>query len=137
MSDVPPMHRKTLEYREMRQFETGATRNLDDDQLALEGFLSPVAIQFFAEYMHSHRKQADGTVRDGDNWQKGIPIPSYVESLVRHVFDVWRWHRGLETRDGLKEALGGVQFNIQGLIHELFKDEQAAQSRDDDLRGDS
>ncbi len=44
----------------MRNFETGATRNLCDDKLAYEGFNSPLVMKRFAEYMHLHRKQADG-----------------------------------------------------------------------------
>lgn len=116
--------RRIGEEARMRQFDTGATRNLDDEQFDIEGFLSPVALQVFFEYMHKHRFQADGTVRDGDNWQKGIPVESYMKSLLRHVFDLWRWHRGLSTRDGLDEAIGGAMFNIQGLAHELYKDSQ-------------
>src|SRR5687768_4320669 len=35
----------------MREFETGATRNLDNGKLDYEGFLSPLVMERFAEYM--------------------------------------------------------------------------------------
>ena len=43
--------------KEMRKFETGATRNLDDGKFDFDGFLSPLTLKRFAEYMHKHRKQ--------------------------------------------------------------------------------
>jgi len=51
----------------MRTFKTGATRNDDTGKLDFEGFLSPIALEKFAEYMHKNRIQADGNVRDSDN----------------------------------------------------------------------
>jgi hypothetical protein len=39
---------------------TGATRNLDEDKLDYEGFLSPYVLRRFAAYMHEHRKTPDG-----------------------------------------------------------------------------
>lgn len=39
----------------MRKFDTGATRNDDSNNLDFEGFLSPLALQAFAEYDPSYR----------------------------------------------------------------------------------
>jgi hypothetical protein len=61
----------------MRNFTTGATRNSDVNKLDYEGFLSPVVLEEFAIYMQTHRKQADGKLRESDNWQKGIPKEVY------------------------------------------------------------
>lgn len=105
----------------MRQFDTGATRNTDEEQLDYEGFLSPLSLRRFAEYMHAHRFQADGTVRDSDNWQKGIPRESYRKSLLRHTMDVWLDGREFDSREDVENALCGVIFNAQGLLHELVK----------------
>jgi hypothetical protein len=51
----------------MRTFKTGATRNDDSNKLDFEGFLSPTALEHFAEYMNKNRVQADGNIRDSDN----------------------------------------------------------------------
>lgn len=103
----------------MLRFDTGATRNVKDDELGLEGFISPAALILFAQYMHRHRKTADGGTREPDNWQKGMPDDSYTESLIRHVFDLWLLHRNFEdlSREDYEDALCGIFFNVQGLMH--------------------
>lgn len=109
----------------MREFKSGATRNNSDHKFDYEGFISPSAMYKFAKYMHSHRKQVDGTLRDSDNWQKGIPKDVYVKSLTRHFFDFWRLQRGEKVinPDNNKpsteeELLCAIMFNTQGLLHE-------------------
>lgn len=113
---------------EVRQFTTGATRNLDNNKLDYEGFLSPLAVHAFARYMHKHRKQKDGTLRASDNWQKGIPDDVYVKSAFRHFMDVWSMHHGIDMispDDGepvtMEDALCALLFNVQGMLHELIK----------------
>ncbi len=120
----------TKSNEKVRQFSTGATRNLDNHKLDYEGFLSPIAIEAFAEYMNSHRLQKDGTLRASDNWQKGIPKEVYMKSMWRHFFDFWKMHRGLEAinPDNNKpftkeELLCALMFNVQGYLHEELKHE--------------
>jgi hypothetical protein len=74
--------------------------------------------------MNKHRIQPDGKVRDGDNWQKGVPIDTYMKSMLRHVLDVWLEHRGYNSRDGIIDALCGVIFNAQGYLFELLKEDE-------------
>lgn len=112
----------------MRQFETGATRDAESGKLDYEGFLSYRVIERYAEYMDKHRMQADGNLRDSDNWQKGIPITVYIKSLWRHFFSVWKIHRGgtvTDERDGhivtMDEALCGVIFNTMGYLDQYLK----------------
>lgn len=111
----------------MRQFDTGATRHTDEGKLDYEGFLSPLVLRRFAEYMHKNRVQADGGLRASDNWQKGIPMDAYMKSLLRHVMDTWTMHRQYIVADSddlpgdLEEALCGVLFNAMGYLHELVK----------------
>lgn len=107
----------------MRTFETGATRDTDEDKLDFEGFLSPRVLQRFAEYMHHHRKQADGQLRASDNWQKGIPREAYMKSMWRHFMDVWMMHRSVDSVNPLvlEDALCAMLFNVQGYLHELLK----------------
>lgn len=106
----------------MRHFETGATRDSDEDKYDFEGFLSPIVLERYAEYMHKHRLQADGEMRDSDNWQKGIPKTAYIKSLMRHVHDLWLEHRGYPSRDGLETALCAIAFNAFGYLYEVLKD---------------
>jgi penicillin-binding protein-related factor A (putative recombinase) len=107
----------------IRKFKTGATRDVEVGKLDYEGFLSPIVLKAFAEYMNKHRVQTDGEVRDSDNWQKGIPKSSYMKSLFRHFMDLWMEHRGYESRDGIKDALYGIIFNSMGYLFELLKEE--------------
>jgi len=106
-----------------RHFDTGAFRNSDKDKLDYEGFLSPLVLEEFAKYMHEHRKLEDGTYRDSDNWQKGIPIDQYMKSLWRHFFDTWKNHRGHETKESQIENLCAIMFNSMGMLHEILKNE--------------
>jgi hypothetical protein len=106
----------------IRKFETGATRDGDKRKPDYDGFLSPLALEAFGQYMHFNRHMADGSLRDSDNWQKGIPIKAYVKSLWRHFLDTWRYFRGYPTAEGPVWALCGVIFNAQGLLHELLKE---------------
>jgi hypothetical protein len=108
----------------IRQFDTGATRDLDVNKLDYEGFLSPLALDAFATYMHGKRKMADGSLRDSDNWQKGIPLDAYMKSGYRHFLDWWKHHRGvgdLATEDEI-DTLCALLFNVQGYLHELLKE---------------
>ncbi len=104
--------------RKMRQFETGATRDSDDDKFDYEGFLSPHALRRFAEYMHKHRHQADGKLRASDNWQKGIPLRQYMKSAWRHFMDLWLALRA-DDWDNAEESACALLFNVQGILHEL------------------
>ena len=114
----------------MREFETGATRNIDVNKFDYEGFLSPLVIEEFARFMHGHRIQADGKLRDSDNWQKGIPLNAYMKSLWRHFMNVWKYHRGHAIYDengkevSIKEELCGILFNTMGYLHEIVKKEK-------------
>jgi len=109
----------------MRTFGSGATRGADSEKLDYEGFLSPFALQRYCEYLHDHRVQADGQLRDSDNWQKGIPRDVYFKSLLRHVFEAWMAHRDKSLdRQLLQDAISGIIFNALGYLHEDLKDEE-------------
>lgn len=110
----------------MRQFKTGATRDSDKDKLDFEGFLSPIVIEEFAKYMHKNRIQADGGMRDADNWQKGIPIDAYMKSMWRHFHAVWKGHR--LNHDNI-EDLCALLFNVQGMLLERIKERDGKSSR--------
>lgn len=108
----------------MRKFITGATRDNDESKNDYEGFLSPLVIEAYGNYMTKHRKQADGNLRDSDNWQKGMPKDCYIKSGWRHFMDWWKEHRGIPSREGLIDALCALMFNVMGYLHETLKEER-------------
>ena len=116
----------------IQQFPTGATRSSDEGKNAYDGFLSMPAIEEFGDYMTRHRLQADGSLRDPDNWQKGMPLASYVSSLLRHTLELVGLQRGyvshrmkrefqaerLTDLEFLKrETACAIWFNVQGFLH--------------------
>ena len=110
---------------EMRTFETGATRNADDNKLDFEGFLSPLVLEEFAKYMHSHRLQADGKLRDSDNWQNLFGEKHYdvcMKSAWRHFFSWWKSHRGLPTEESIEQSICALIFNANAYLHKLKKE---------------
>ena len=114
--------------KNIRKFESGATRDVDQNKNDYEGFLSPLVIEAFGDYMTLHRVQSDGKLRDSDNWQKGMPLSAYMKSLWRHFLDLWKIHRGHEVKDKkdghiitAKEACCAIIFNTMGYLHESLK----------------
>lgn len=112
----------------LRTFATGATRDTDDGKYDYEGFLSPAVLEAYAAYMHKHRVQPDGSLRASDNWQKGVPLTSYMQSMWRHFMDVWFWHRGRPRDAGRLEAVMALLFNVQGYAFELLRDDNTEES---------
>lgn len=116
-----------LAERRIREFITGATRDLDVEKLDFEGFESPLVTKRFAQYMHLHRKQVDGSLRGSDNWQKGIPKEAYIKSLVRHMEDVklhWDGYADEAVDKEFESVLCAVLFNAQGMLFELLKEKR-------------
>ena len=114
---------------EMRQFDTGATRNTDTGKNDYEGFYHPLIIEAYGNYMNKHRIQADGKLRDSDNWQKGIPKSAYMKSLWRHFLDLWFMHRGYKRYDDITKeeltmsgVLCAILFNVMGYLFEILKE---------------
>ena len=126
-ADIRKFMEPTKDDDTIRKFDTGATRDTTRDKLDFEAFLSPAVLVRYAQYMHECRKQSDGNLRNGDNWQKGIPIPVYMKSELRHVIDVWLHLRGLgdlaEIKD-LEKCLCAVLFNTMGLLHVILKEKR-------------
>ena len=110
----------------MRHFTTGANRNSDEGKLDYEGFLSPLVLERYAEYMHKHRKTEDGTLRDSDNWQRGIPADVYMKSAWRHFHSWWRAHRGYPTDETIEDSICAILFNAMGYLHQNIKDRMGA-----------
>lgn len=112
-----------------RDFGTGAIRSADSTRDDPEAYLSPLVIDRFDEYMTKHRHLPDGRVRDGDNWQKGMPLATYMKGLWRHFLHLWTRHRGHPVRDpmasaDIEEDLCAILFNTQGYLHEILRKKQ-------------
>ena len=115
----------------MRHFNTGATRDSEDGKNDYEGFFSPLVIEAFGDYMNKHRIQADGQLRDSDNWQKGFGdnhCAVCMKSLWRHFIDFWAIHRGYKRTNKLDgheitqmEAGCAILFNIMAYMHIFLK----------------
>lgn len=116
-----------------RVFDSGANRDTDAGKLDIEGFLSPVVLERYCEYLHKHRALPDGTLRDSDNWQKGIPKKVYVKSAIRHSLDIWCWWRGYDIVDRktghplqIEDVICAAIFNWMGLLLELIHERHRA-----------
>jgi hypothetical protein len=110
----------------VRLFDTGATRSPDAGRYDPEGFLSPLSIERYCLYMAKNQVQSDGTLRSSDNWQKGMPIASYMKGMWRHFLHLWTRHRGYAVQDpkaaaDAEEDLCALLFNVQGMLHEIVK----------------
>lgn len=106
----------------VRVFPSGATRSADEGKLDFDGFLSPLVLNRYAEYLHKHRRLPDGTYRDSDNWKAGIPLEEYMKSAWRHFMKWWSMHwSGPGTPEDHEEALCAVIFNASGYLHEILK----------------
>ena len=109
----------------VRKFKSGATRDTNEGKSDYEGFLSPLVLEAYGKYMHKHRHQSDGSLRDSDNWQKGFGIYHYavcMKSLWRHFLDLWFEHRGLKSRECIDDAINGIMFNVLAYYHKLLTD---------------
>lgn len=120
--------------KEIRKFSTGATRDTDNGKIDPEAFLDPLALAEYFEFMHRHRVQKDGGLRDGDNWQNGFTRKAIMKSLWRHAFDLWLMHRehAPVSKDCLElytlygrekamvESLNGVVFNAFAYMREIL-----------------
>lgn len=115
----------------VRTFSTGAKRSADAGRVDPEGFLSPLVIQRFSEYLDKHRAMPDGSYRESDNWQKGMPLATYMKGGWRHFLHWWTRHRGFPVTDpqaapNIEEDLCALIFNAQGYLHELLKERLTA-----------
>lgn len=112
-----------------QSFGTGATRSTSEGKVDYEGHIDPDVLAVYGDYMNRHRMQRNGQLRGSDNWQSGIPIPAYMKSLVRHLFEMWRMYRGYpvpnQDADGrlftFDEVACAILFNAMGLIREMSR----------------
>ena len=119
----------------MREFETGASRSSESGRIDPEGYLNPLVLERFCDYMLKHQVTADGKLRSSDNWQKGIPTDRAIKGMWRHMLHLWTRHRGLPVKDPLaaadiEEDLCAIWFNVNVYLWELIRDRIAAEKKE-------
>lgn len=114
---------RTMGCEQIRVFTTGATRSSLGDKPQYEGYINPLVIKRFGEYMLKHQIQSDGQRRNADNWQKNIDMASLYDSKTRHDMDVWLHSRGYhaEAAEPLEEALCACLFNTMALLKQVLE----------------
>lgn len=107
-----------------------ATRDSNTNKLDFVGFFDQNVLESYANYMNKHRLQADGTLRDSDNWKSYFGEEHYkvcFESAFRHFWDWWHEHNGEPSRDGIDEAINGLLFNIFAYQSKRLKEQRDKQ----------
>ena len=110
----------------LRKFDTGAIRDTDSGKLSYSKGLSFLVLRRYLQYLGKHRTLPDGSVRDWDNWKKGIAPEVYRDSLTRHVADVNIVADGYSAEDNhgkcdLEDLLCAVMFNSMGWLYEILE----------------
>ena len=113
---------------DIRVFEGGGLRDSGEGKLNYYGFRHPLLEQSFAKYMHEHRKMADGTLRDANNWWKGWDKEISLQSMVRHMEDLQAINAGLVVME-IRNASG-----VHKVYHDLSKNESYIVEEDDDVK---
>ena len=114
------------ENESIRTFDTGATRDTAVGKLSYVKALSPIVLRRYVQYLDAHRKQPDGSMRDFDNWKKGIPEETYLDGLGRHQMAAWLLAQGYSAEDNhgpvnLESTLCAIIFGASGWLHELLE----------------
>jgi hypothetical protein len=114
---------ETYDNGKVRKFASGANRSDDSGKPDFEGFISPLVVERYGEYMHKHRKLPDGSLRASDNWQAGIPQRELLKSAYRHFMDWWMSERGHKNlRETVEDSLCALIFNASAYLHKLLVD---------------
>lgn len=116
--------------RDMRSFESGTIRDTSEGKLDYYKALSPIVTRGYVEYLGRHRTMPDGSVRDWDNWKKGMPDEVCMSSLVRHTKDLELVMDGFEAEDNhgpcnKKDLLYAIMFNASAILHQELESESA------------
>ncbi|MBW1973802.1 MAG: hypothetical protein JRI44_13350 [Deltaproteobacteria bacterium] len=78
-----------------QKFDSGAVRDIQQGKGRFD-LLPPIAIKMVADVFER------GAIKYGDrNWEKGIPLSRYIDSALRHTFQVLQ---GLDDEDHASQA---------------------------------
>lgn len=102
--------------KNIRNFKTGAKRDVDNGKPNFVESISWLAWGRFAKYM----KMAAVKYGEG-NWIKGIPLEEYEKSLMRHIHKYFSNKYNGDRQELDIDHLSAAMFNLQGIIHEEEK----------------
>ena len=88
---------------ERREFETGAVRDMASGKGLMVVMPAAALLRLSKHYEHGAQKYGKF------NWQKGIPVDSFIDSALRHIF---KYLDGWDDEDHLAAAA----FNILGAM---------------------
>jgi hypothetical protein len=101
---------------DQRVFETGAMRNSGKNKLHFASCFDPRILNDYAQFIRTSNKDK----RDDANWKLGIPVDEALQSLLRHVVDLWMLVEGFQperpedyTLPTVEEACAAIWFNTQ------------------------
>ena len=95
---------KVQDSGDRREWSTGSVRDIRAGKGRFD-LISPIALKRLA------RHYENGAVKYGDrNWEKGQPLQSYMDSLIRHAYIFLAGDRS-------EEHLAAVAWNAFALIH--------------------
>jgi len=102
-----------------------STRSSDEGKIDYN-HLSAISDRCFVEYMHQHRIQEDGELRDADNYKYDMPISSNRKSLMGHYNDLKMMLEGWTVMEDGKalnpfETIQAIKFNLSTFDHNLMK----------------
>jgi hypothetical protein len=104
-----------------RTFGSGAYRDQDKTKLQYRRCLSHRVLKSFAEFMRKHNTMTDGTRRNEENWKKGFPQESFMDSKFRHFMYSWEVYEEFGDIKELIESLNAELFNVMGWLDLLLK----------------
>jgi len=110
----------------MRTFDSGATRDTVEDKLSYVKALDPAVLTRYVEYLGKHRTMPDGSTRDWDNWKKGIPPETCLDSEGRHFLADWLMAEGYVATDNHgvvdeEDTLCAIMFNAMCRLRVLLQ----------------
>ena len=111
----------------IRKFESGASRDTNENKLEIARFLSPEVLERFCEYMNHHRTMRDGSLREPDNW-KNLFGENHeqvcLDSMARHFFAYWKNCYTTKDNAQKEEELCGIIFNAMASLYAILKVDQ-------------
>ena len=98
---------------------------MNEHKVRYNKIFHPAVMQVFGDYMTRCSLQDDGTRRSFDNWQRGIPISAYADSLESHTHQIQLFANGCVDmmEEELEDAACAAIFNAMGILHEFLVDE--------------
>lgn len=111
---------------------TGASRDDNYNKLEYIRFNDPRVEKIYCYFLTKHRKMADGSLREPDNWKKGFDAGVVLDSKGRHFLDQWEYEKyGFAKRPDEEvnevESLCAEMFGVKARLYELLQDDSKYQ----------